>query len=381
MNILYLAHSYIPSFSANSIQVMNMCQAFQKKHNITLLAQYSDDILKDKNYVFEFYGISEYFEILKSFNTPSRSLNSILNYFFLIKILNQRKIDLCFGRHLKRICLAGYLGLPIALETHDLPKNKQEALLFKSVCKQKKFTSLICISELLKKRYLELFPELKKKNIIVAHAGVNLEYIDRVSPKNINIFGSKQSFKVGYVGGLNPEKGIDLIIRTAELSPDIEFHLVGGSDSELDFWKKKAKYLPNVVFYGQVNPVEAIQYRKLFDVLLSPYQQLNWNKKYNDIVRDEQKIIINSPIKYKEYMATEKPIITSDIPIAREVFSHGEDALLLPEDPAIWAEWIRELQNNPGLRKKLSRNARLKVQEQTWEKRAEKILGELGLTT
>jgi len=384
MNILYLTHSQVPSSSANSIQVMNMCQAFQKKHQVTLFAHYMHDKTGSVQDVLKYYGLSESFEIIKNAESKSGSLSSLQNYWTLLKLLRQRKFDLCFGRHTKRLALAAYFGLPTIYEVHDLPKGLQEKYFTQKIYRRKNFLGLVCISELLRDRYIKLFPDIPQEKAIVAHAGINLEYIDNITPGNLNISGNANAFKIGYVGGLNPEKGIELILRVAKLMPDTEFHLVGGKDREITFWKKQTEDISNVFFYEQVDPVQAIQYRKAFDILLAPYQQLSWNKDKGvwKIISDKQKIISNSPLKYREYMATEKPIITSDIAIAREVFTHGEDALLLdPEDPEEWAEWIRELQSNEELCRRLSNNARLKASEHTWEKRVEKILASLAVTS
>gem|GEM_PF-342606 len=377
MNILYLAHSHIPSGSANSIQVMNMCQAFQKNHQVTLFAQYTGGSTNFLSGVFEYYGISEPFEIINTFGSKSGSLNSLQNYWLLLNILKRRKFDLCFGRHTKRLAMAAYFGLPVIFEVHDQPKNYQEQYLIRKIYTRKNFQGLVCISEILRKTYLGLFPDLPEEKTIVAPSGINLKHIDSITPQDIQIAGKEGAFKAGYVGGLHPEKGIELILRIARLMPDIEFHLVGGRDQEAAFWKNKGKDMSNVFFYEQVNPVKAIQYRKAFDLLLAPYQQLSWtkNKGRLGIVRDNQKIIINSPLKYREYMAAEKPVITSDITMAREIFAHGQDALLLdPEDPEVWAQWIITLRDNKALCRNLARNARLKAEEYTWEKRIGKIL-------
>ncbi len=383
MNILYVTHSQIPSSSANSIQIMHMCRAFQKKHQVVLLARKPKTLTISAIDVFNYYGLSESFEIVKSGRAKSGTVDSMQNYWLLFKLLKQGKFDLCFGRHLKSLVIAGYLGLPIIYEAHEMPKGSNERFLIRQILGRKNFLGIVCISKLLKRKYQSLFPVLSPDKIMTAHDGISLSYIDKAGGPKSRLKGKDSAFKAGYVGSLKPEKGIDLILRIASLLPDTEFHLVGGKESEVEFWKDKSKSRDNVLFYGQVGPLEAIQYQKAFHVLLAPYQQLIWKKRKDKftVARDDKKVIGNSPLKYFEYMACRKPIVTSDIDIAREVFAHGENALLLdPEDPVKWSDWIVKLKEDKELSRAISENARKRVEEFTWDKRADKILGSLMLS-
>ena len=51
-----------------------------------------------------------------------------------------------------------------------------------------------------------------------------------------------------------------------------------------------------------------------------------------------------SPLKIFEYMAARRPIIASDLPVLREILTHGRNALLVPpENVAAWEGAIRFL--------------------------------------
>ena len=67
MNILYISKSIIPSRTANSINVMKMCQAFADNgHEVVLLApNLKTKYEKNVNDIYEYYGVKKNFEIKK----------------------------------------------------------------------------------------------------------------------------------------------------------------------------------------------------------------------------------------------------------------------------------------------------------------------------
>ena len=62
MKILYISNSIIPSKTANSINVMKMCQAFSENdHEVTLLApDRKNEYEKKVNDIYEYYGIKKF---------------------------------------------------------------------------------------------------------------------------------------------------------------------------------------------------------------------------------------------------------------------------------------------------------------------------------
>ena len=67
MRIAFISNSIIPSRTANSIQVIKMCEAFSKNgHEVVLLApDTKDDYEKDVENIYEFYGVKKNFKIKK----------------------------------------------------------------------------------------------------------------------------------------------------------------------------------------------------------------------------------------------------------------------------------------------------------------------------
>jgi glycosyltransferase involved in cell wall biosynthesis len=83
-----------------------------------------------------------------------------------------------------------------------------------------------------------------------------------------------------------------------------------------------------------------------------------------------------SPLKLFEYMAAERPIVTADLPVLREVVRDGETALLCPPgDVPAFAAGLRRLAADADLRASLGAAGRDLLQEKyTWEARAKRVL-------
>jgi glycosyltransferase involved in cell wall biosynthesis len=81
-----------------------------------------------------------------------------------------------------------------------------------------------------------------------------------------------------------------------------------------------------------------------------------------------------SPMKLFEYLACERAIISSDLPVLQEVLNSQNAILLSGEDIDSWVGALRKLHLDPALRKKLAIQARQDANLYTWESRATRIL-------
>lgn len=104
---------------------------------------------------------------------------------------------------------------------------------------------------------------------------------------------------VGFVGVIQDWIDLDLVKKAAVHYPDYSFVMVGPVAAGIDVSELKA--LPNVHFLGRKN-VEALPgYIKAFDVCINPF-------KLNELT---DKV---SPLKFYEYLASGKPIVSVDMP-------------------------------------------------------------------
>lgn len=365
MKIAYISKSIVPSRSANSLQVVKMCEALAKiGHKVTLYCHTSGDN-KDKAY--SYYGITKCFKIKNRIFTKYKELKWIRNN--KNQSMYKKELpDLFYGRDdLENFLKAAPLGKPIILEVHEPPKNSATKKNIEKLISYKNFKYLVVTSNALRKEYLKIFPNLTKK-IVVAHNGSDIP--DTLQNKNekITLPGHNTKIKIGYIGHLYPGKGIEMIEQLAARLPDIDFHVIGGTDEDLERCKKTIKN-KNIIFHGFIQHNQLGKYYNAFDIVLAPYQ--NKVKTFGGSV-DNSKWIC--PLKIFDYMAHAKPIVVSDT-ILKDVLTDRVNCLTCPAtDVDAWQNAILKLINSPELRTKLA-NAAYKdfIEHYTWIKRAQKI--------
>lgn len=363
MRIIYLSVSEIPSRLANSVNVMKMCQAFARHGNdVTLIGRRGIDSTVDP---FVYYGCEPIFRIRFASSTRSRTLGKLVHPLKTAKLLRDGGTpDLIYARHVYSLAATRNTLTPVIFEAHVLPRSATERLLQKLVFLRHNFFRLITISNALRQDYRTLFPWLPDSKIVVAHDGADLPTraatVDRTTHSR---------FHVGYVGSLYPGKGMEVIAALSLRMPDVDFHVVGGSEEELAHWKTHA-FGPNLHMHGFV-PHGALQpFYESFDIVLAPFQRrISTRSGDDDIAR------WTSPIKIFEYMAHRKAIICSDLSVLREVLHHAKTAWLVdPGSIDDWEKAVRMLQADTRLRETLAESALREVTSKyLWEHRASSV--------
>jgi glycosyltransferase involved in cell wall biosynthesis len=277
-----------------------------------------------------------------------------------------KKFGLVYGRFLHGCCVAALLKNKVIFESHApvFQKKKYEILLYKLLEKSKYFIKLIVISKALKKIYLEK-SYLQAHHIEVAHDGAD-EVFDFET--KVVLKGQKDSLKVGYVGHLYKGKGLEIIASIADkVSNDIEFHIIGGSEEDIEYWKSLIER-DNVFFYGFIQQNIITHYINALDVCLLPNQRVVHTYKDKLNISD-----FTSPLKMFEYMAHKKAIISSNLPVLKEVLSINNSILVEPENKNAWVSAINIL-NNKLYREILSNQALSDFKKFSWKNRALKVL-------
>src|SRR3990170_1610021 len=94
--------------------------------------------------------------------------------------------------------------------------------------------------------------------------------------------------------------------------------------------------LENVRLLGFVSPPRLPLVRAAGEVLLLPYGRAITVSGGGDTTA------FASPMKMFEYLAAGRVILSSDLPVLREVLNEGNAILLPPEDPAAWRAAVEE---------------------------------------
>ena len=370
MKILYISNSYIPSKTANSLHVMKMCQAFADNgHETILVAPDRPDVtLQDVADPFEYYNVSKSYKLqfLKSPKIGKKTVGYICSLF---NFLRKNKFDVIYSRFLIGTVISVFLRRKTIFESHDpvFRNGLIKKILFNYISNSKKMVKIVVISEALKKIYTRYNTTLTSK-LCVAHDGSD----------SINDFSTRVKlrgafdFNVGYIGHLYPGKGVEVIELVSPMCPNVGFHIIGGLEQDIDHWKSKIKQ-DNVFFYGFLPQSELTKYINSLDICLLPNQHVV-------SVYGGGKTNISeftSPLKMFDYMAHKKAIISSNLPVLKEVLNDTSSILVDPEDFEGWQKAIEQLSDDE-LRNSISQKAYDDFEKKySWKRRAKNILKEL----
>lgn len=369
MRIYYFSGATIPSQAAKSVHVMKMCQAWSKLgHDVTLFGKgdTTGDIKHRKESAFKTYGVDNSFTLSLTKNIKIPLLSGLIRLFETHKALKKMPApDLAYARDPIALALFAPKQSVTAFELHQMPYLWPHKRAIKSLSTRDRFKGIICISENLRKDFLAEYPDFSPERVFVAHDGADLI---TTKPKEKPLLNSKGRFNAGYAGSLHEGKGADFILEIATITPDIDFHIFGGTQNQIK--ALKAQSTQNVYFYGHVDHSDLAGYMQNFNVALAPYQKIAKIRTGQDISRWV------SPMKLFEYMAAKKAVLCSDLPVIREILTHKKTAILLPpDDPNAWQQALHTLKNNKGEKETLAENALNALKDKyTWNKRAENIL-------
>lgn len=375
MNIISIAGARIPSDTANSIQVMKVCQALvQLGHKVTLLVPGGTPrrITAADSHWSELraaYGLhtSFDFEYLPATGLLGRRI------FSLQAVRRALALDcsLVYTWFPQSAVFALLTGRPVVFEIHEPPSGVFGPLwyqLFAALPGRKRLVSITqALVQVLNRRY---GTRLRPDEIVIAPNGVDLgRFASLPDPEPARRqLSLPQAPTVLCAGHLYAGRGADLFLALAEATPDAQFVWVGGRPQDVAEWRERAAGLANVTFTGFVPNQEIPLHLAAGDVLLMPYGQTIAGSSGGNSAE------ICSPMKMFEYMAAGHAILTSDLPVIREVLDETTAVFCPPEDVQAWQSALRALLDDPARRQALGKSARCMVEKYTWQTRAERTL-------
>ena len=168
-------------------------------------------------------------------------------------------------------------------------------------------------------------------------------------------------FIIGYVGVLREWVDLEpVFLALKDLDAEIKMVVVGkeGGFNENVRLAKKCGVSDRVTFTGMVPYSQVPKYISAMDVCLIPFKK--------------SQISENAlPLKLFEYMACEKPVISTDLPGIKNV---AGDKVMYASDKDKYKEKIEELYKNEELRYEMGKSGREFVEENyDWEKIVERM--------
>jgi glycosyltransferase involved in cell wall biosynthesis len=367
LRVAYLSQSAIPSREANSVHAMKMCDALADVgSDVTLVARRGDEVSGLNPY--QFYGVSRRVRLVLF---PRRSSILARMLFSLLGVVRvwRSGVTHAIGRDLTGCYFAALFGLSVSYETHEPAARYRgvKRIVFTRLVNNRNFRRLVVITATLRDDYQSEFGIARDRILLAPDAASEPD-------ATVLSLGGEGKLLVGYVGQLYPGKGMELIVPLAKRCTWADFHVVGGREEDVAYWRDRARDLTNLHFHGFVPHALTDRYRNAVDVLLAPFQRRITIAGEGDISS------WTSPLKVFEYMAARKPILCSDLAVLREVMRDGGNCILLPpDDVEAWRDALIRLRDDPGLRSRLAANAYSDFLERyTWKSRAARVVATMA---
>lgn len=140
--------------------------------------------------------------------------------------------------------------------------------------------------------------------------------------------------------------GVDLVLRAASKLNDVQFVFLGDSDNRGEYEAIGDELgIPNVVFPGKIPQDELVAYIKSADLVLGKFR----DNPYSEFT-------VTNKIAEAAFMS--KPVLTSESPAIKEVFTQGESAILCsPESSESIIEEINQFYNGQYDGERIGTNA------------------------
>jgi glycosyltransferase involved in cell wall biosynthesis len=368
--LLYVHTAPVPSKAANSIQVVKTCQALADRGIEVALFCPGDVGANLERSIVTAYGLDRVgfrAQAVRRWPVPGGELLMGVR-----SIISAKRPTLLYTRSVSVAFAAASLGLSVALELHDAQTWRPAlATRFAQLTRSQRLRRVVVISQRLADFMTANFPDLAGR-VTVAHDAS--DPVSNPPPAPAVIHRNAECLNVGYVGHLYPGKGMEMIAALAPRLSSVTFHVVGGTDVDLARWRGRLSQARNVFFYGHQPHQMTPQFIQAFDVLVAPY-----SKNVQGVGGGGNLADWMSPLKIFEYMAAGRPIVSSDLPVLREVLTDGVNALLAePDNVDSWAEALTTLARDRKLRARLGARAQTDfLAGYTWEHRARTIADSL----
>lgn len=367
MNIHYLATAHVPSGSANSIQIIKMCEAFKSNgHNIKLILP---NLISQDNLESNYYDIKNKFYIKrigKKIKTIKGVFNIIVPLFLVIESLKDKSNDLIITRNIIVSLILIILKKKHILELHDdiYTSGKLTSLIFKlfNLLNSKYIYKIIFITNSLK-TYIS-----KKFNYS------NNNYMVLPDATEINNFNIKKNFKkylnIGYFGSIYKSRGVDIILKLSMTDKNNKYFIYGGNRNESAKIKRRIGST-NLSINPRVSYKNVKNLLCKMDILLMPYKdKVTAGGDIGDISK------FTSPLKMFDYLGASKILLVSELEVLKEILKNKYNCIFIKNFNNInsWRNEINKIYTDNVKSIILRKNALKTALIYNWKNRARDMI-------
>jgi len=370
MKIACLATSTVPSNTANSIQMMKACHALvQAGQQVQLWVPGSHSTAWQD--LADHYGLSEPFGI--HWLASSRLLK---RYDFTWRAIQQARkwgAELVYTWMVQAAVLAQTDRLPVILEVHDQPTGRLGKHLFRQMIQSQGKKRFLFITEALRRNLEKEYQvTFEQTDIQIAPNGTDPDiYSNLPEPDEARKqLGLPAKLTAGYTGHFYSGRGIDILLGLARCFTQVNFLWVGGHPQDIETWRDRLSQegFKNITLTGYIEKSRLPLYQAAADILLMPYERViagSSGGNSGDIC---------SPMKMFDYLAAGRIIVSSDLPVIREVLNENNAIFAAPEDLPAWQEALTGILADPPKYQRLAVQARKDAVQYSWRSRAARAI-------
>jgi glycosyltransferase involved in cell wall biosynthesis len=372
MKIACLSTSQVPSTTANSIQLMKVCQALaQQKDQVRLWVP--------GNKYLDWEELARHYGLDSSGSFDMRWLQTwsiFKRYDFALLGIHQAQVwgaDLIYTWLPQVATRALSARMPAVLELHDHPTGVFGPHLVRQFARLPGKKRLLVITRALRERLEQEYRvSFNPGEILIAPNGTELEhYVHLPDPGTARLqLGFTDRQTAIYTGHFYSGRGMELLLGLAQALPDVHFIWVGGRTEDVAAWKTRLEDtgIRNVTLTGFIDNRSLPLYQAAGDVLLMPYERKIAGSSGGNSAE------ICSPMKMFDYLACGRAILSSDLPVLHEVLNESNAAFCIPGDLADWIKTLKELLADGPRRARLAEQAQRDAARYTWNERARRAL-------
>lgn len=210
---------------------------------------------------------------------------------------------------------------------------------------------------------------IARERILVEPNGVDLSEFEHAPDKSAA--RSQLSLPAGgrialYAGRFYAWKGLEILVRAAALSPDVQWYVIGGTEDSFKKFTGTHTLPENVHVMGDKSSPEIPIWLAAADTLLILGTKTH-----------EQSYRFTAPMKIYEYMAARRPVVAAGTPALRGIIQENEANFYTPDDAVDLVRAITSTIENDT--KNQIERAREASAHHTWLKRAQRVLSTLSV--